>query len=87
MISQISDDSPSGIDATWIASRHGADTTIKLGWYHELPERCRADKNVLSGVCLGIDGLLAYLHGESDNAVKSLSLAVDIADVPVAMLS
>lgn len=87
VISPVSDDSPSGIDATWIAPRPGTDTAIMLGLCHELLQRGRADKDFLLRYCVGCDALFAYLRGETDNIVKSLAWAADIADVPVVTLS
>lgn len=83
VISPVADDIPPGIDADWIAPRPGTDTAIMLSLCYELIQRGRADTEFLARYCAGSDTFIAYLDGKTDNVIKSLSWAADIADVPV----
>jgi biotin/methionine sulfoxide reductase len=81
-ISPIKDDTPSFLDAEWLAPRPGSDTAIMLALIHTLVNEGLHDRQFLETHAVGFDRFADYVMGRSDNQPKDAEWAASISELP-----
>jgi biotin/methionine sulfoxide reductase len=79
--SPVRTDMPDFLDAEWHSLRPNSDVAVMLGLAHTLITEDLHDKEFLSRCCVGSEGFLPYVLGETDGQPKSADWAAAIAEV------